>query len=311
MGALALLGSSALLIRRASGIEEVRAHLEAEAARVLDQLSKSSAADVDSLFDPVWTCVGTTRDGGVRVTLEDVSSQLNLNTVRTELFEKTDLGGLLSLGHSAMELRQYRADKGLFQSVSSYDGFFPPGTLARDFTVYGYININTTFEDVLRAVFAARTGDAAAAEAFRDAIRGFLMKQELVTREQLAVLFGLYSPQVFPLVNVEPQMNVNFIPPEILHAVLSYPYGGKKIANFEAIYNAILSDRQSQGVTPQYLSNLITAKGPQLLVFQYLGTRTWFWRITAAGGGRSLVKVVARLPQEQKARFAILESRFR
>ena len=296
MGALALLGSSALLIRRSLGIEEVHAQLEAEADKVLGQISKSSAAEVDSLFDPVWTYVGGTRDGGVKVTLEDVSSRLNLNTVRTELFEKTDLGGLLTLGHSAMELRQFRADKGPFQSVSSFDGFFPPGTLAGDFTVYGYVNINTTFEDVLRAMFAARTGDTAAADSFQGAIRGFLTRQELVTREQLAVLFGLYAPQMSPLVNVEPQMNVNFIPPEVLHAVLSYPYGGKKIANSEALYTAILSDRQSQGLTPQYLANLIPAKGAQLLVFQYLGTRTWFWRITIAGGSRSLVKVVAGFP---------------
>ncbi len=310
LGALMLLGASALLIRRSVSVSEIRAQLETEAQKVLVQLSQQTAVDVDSPFDPVWTYVAGTKEGNVTATLEDVSSQLNLNAVRTEVFEKTELGKLLSLGHSAMELRQYRADKGPFTSLSFYDGFFAPGVLSRDFTVYGYFNVNTTFEDVLRGVFAARTGDAAAAEAFRGAIRGYLVKQEMVKKEELAVLFGLYYPQMYPLMNVEPQMNVNFVPPEVLHAILSYPYGGKKIANAEGIYNSILADRQGQALTPQYLSDLIQAKDEQLLVFQYIGTRTWFWRLTVSGSGHSLMKVMARIPNEQKARFAVLEDRF-
>ncbi len=310
LGALILLGSSALLIRHSSTVRDARRLLEEEARLALNQLARQTAAEVDSPFDPVWTWAAGRKEGTIGITLEDVSSQLNLNTVRTEVFEKTELGKLLALGHSARELRQYRADKGPFASLASYAAFFPSGVLASYFTVYGYINVNTTFEDVLRGIFAARTGDKAAAEAFRNAIRGFLVKQEMVGKEQLASLFGLYYPQLYPLMNVEPQMNVNFIPPEILHALLAYPYGGKSIENFEGICNAILSERQQQGLTPQYLSNLIHAQGEQLLIFQYLGTRTWFWRITVRGGSHSLVQVVARIPDDQKTRFALLENHF-
>ena len=310
VGAMALIGTSALQVRQRLSQEELHRQLADEAGKVVDQLGRSAAPDVDAATDPVWTYIAGRRGSGMDLTVGDLSSRLNLNTVRTELLEKTGLGGLLAPGRSAQELRQLRKDKGPFHSIAAYEPFFSPAVLERDFSVYGYVNLNTSFEDVLRGVYAARTGDSASAETFRGAIRGFLSRQELVKKEQLPALLGLYYPQLYPLMNVEPQMNVNFVPEDVLRAVLSYPYGGKRIEGYEAACQAILADRQQRGLTAQYLADTIHAKGEQVLIFQYLGTRTWFWRIQVRAVGRSLEQVVARLPDETPARFAVLQDRF-
>jgi hypothetical protein len=310
VGAMALLGTSALQVRHGISREEIHGRLEDVAAKVLDQLGRPAAAGVDTPTDPVWTYVAGLRGEGRDIILEDLSSRLNLNTVRTELLEKTELGGLLAQGRSAQELRQYRADKGPFPTLSSYAPFFSPAALERDFTVHGYVNVNTALEDTLRQFFEARTQDKPSSETFRGAIRGYLSRQQLVRTEELPALLGLYYPQLYPLMNVEPQMNVNFIPEEVLHAMLSYPYGGKRIEGFETAYQDILAARAQGAVDERSLASMVHAKAGQLLVFQYLGSRTWFWRISVREGTHTLEWVVARIPGEAPVRFAVLQDRF-
>lgn len=310
VGAMALVGTSALQVRRGLSREELHRALQEEVRGVLQQLGRPSSPDVDAPSDPVWSYVEGRRVDGRELTLEDLSSRLNLNTVRTELLEKTELAGLVAQGHTPQEIRQYRADKGPFATLSACSAFFSPAALARDFTVYGYVNVNTAFEDTLRQLFAARTGDERAAESFQGAVRGYLTRQALVRTEEIPGLLGLYYPQLYPLLNVEPQMNVNFVPQEVLHAVLSYPYGGKRIDGFETVYQALLAQRAGGAVSSQTLAGLVHAEGEQKLVFQYLGSRTWFWRIRAAQAGHSVEWVVARIPGEPPGRFAVLQDVF-
>ena len=310
VGAMALVGASALQVRHGLSRDELHLALLEEARAVLQQLGRPSSADVDALSDPVWSYVESPRADGREVTLEDLSSRLNLNTVRTELLEKTGLAGLVAQGHSPQELRQYRADHGPFQSLSAYHAFFSPAALDRDFTVYGYINVNTALEDTLRAFYAARTGDEPSAESFQGVVRGYLARQALVKPEDLRGLLGLYYPQLYPLLNAEPQMNVNFVPEEVLHAVLSYPYGGKRIQGFETIYQSVLARRAEGSMSAQALAGLVHAEGEQQMVFQYLGSRTWFWKIRVAQAGHALEWVVARIPGEPPGRFAVLQDVF-
>jgi len=310
VGAMALLGTSALQVRRGLSREDLHQALQEEARKVVDQLARPASPDVDAPSDPVWTWVAGRRGEGREITLEDLSSRLNLNTVRTELLEKTELGGLVAQGHTPQEIRQYRADKGPFPGLAAYASFFSPAVLERDFTVYGYVNVNTAFEDSLRQLHSARTGDDPSAESFRGAVRGYLSRQELVRREELPALLGLYYPQLYPLMNVEPQMNVNFVPDEVLRAVLSYPYGGKRIDGYEGAAQAILAARAGGAVSERDLAGIVHAKGPQLLVFQDLGSRTWFWKIRVTQAGHALLWVVARIPGDPPLRFAVLQDQF-
>ena len=310
VGAMALLGTSALQVRRGLSREELHQALREEARKVLDQLGRPTSPEVDAAADPVWTYVASRRGEGREIALEDLSSRLNLNMVRTELLEKTELAGLVTPGHSPQELRQFRADHGPFSSLSAYAPFFSPGVLERYFTVFGYVNVNAAFEDSLRQLFAARTGDGPSSEAFQNVLRGYLARKEMVRGEELPSLLGLYYPQLYPLMNVEPQMNVNFVPEEVLHAVLSYPYGGKRIEGFEAACQAILAERAQGGVDERRLAAMVPARADQLLVFQYLGSRTWFWKIRVAEAGHSVEWVLARLPGGPPVRFAILQDRF-
>lgn len=310
IGAMAILSTTARAVRQGSALAANRRMLERAARSVLARLAQDPTPGADSAFDPIWSYVSAGGASGVRFSLSDLSSRVDLNLVRVALFEETKLGDLMLPGRTAAGLRQYRADKGPFKNLEAYAKWFPPAVLHNDFTVYGNINVNTTFEGVLSTVFAARTGDAPASEVFRTQIRRYLRQKQLIGSSDLRGLFGLYYPQLYPLMNVRPQINVNFVPEADLRAILSYPYGGHPLAKGRAIADAILARRRTGEVSEQYLTGLIHATGEQRLVLQYLGVRTWFWRIGASNHTGSVGLVVVRIPGQKSDSFAILEDQF-
>lgn len=310
IGTMAILSTTVRAARRASLIAANRRLLENEAGSVLSRLAQDPTPGADSVFDPVWSYIAQRQTLGVRLSLSDLSSRLNLNLIRAAVFEETSLGKLMLPGRTAAQLQQYRADKGPFTSLGAYARFFPTDVLQRNFTVYGYVNVNTTFEGVLARIFAVRTGDEPAAGVFRTEIRRYLKQKELIGSSDLHNLFGLYYPQLYPLVNVRPQINVNFVPEADLRAILSYPYGGHPLPEAGAIADAILARRRTGEVSETYLTGLIHAAGEQRLILQYLGARTWFWRITATDHTGRVVLVVARVPGRQSERFTVLEDHY-
>lgn len=311
IGTLIALGSVSKRVNTYTERINSRKKLETAARSVLEELGKDPTPESDSPFDPVWEYIKETNASHPeQLSLTDISSAINLNLVRTPLLEKTSLKNTASGKRPLSEFDQFRTDSGLITDLSVFSDFFNADTFTRCYTLYGYVNLNTSFEYSLERMFAARTGDTGAAGNFHSQIQGYLEKTALITKDQVRSLLGAHYDELYPLMNVEPGVNVNFAAPEVLYGILSYPYGEKKITNYEAIYNAITSERGHEELGKSYLADLIQVQGLQQLVLQYLGVRTWFWRISVESDSSRVELIVARIPDDTKVRFVILEDHY-
>jgi hypothetical protein len=232
--------------------------------------------------------------------------------VRKAVFEKTALQDLLIPGKTADELQQYREDSGLSPFDGAYKTFFTEEAMKNSVTGYGWANINISDEFALRKLCAAATASEAFAEILHGKVQQLLIEKKLLGREELAFFLGTRVAELFPLMNVEPAMNVNFVDPLILRELIAYP--DYHLSGATAKADSILSTRLGREIKPQDLSFLFGVEANHILL-QYFGCRTWFWEISAEKDNRRCVLVVAALPElsamaTTKRKFVVMETRF-
>ncbi|MGA2480876.1 MAG: hypothetical protein ABSG63_19190 [Spirochaetia bacterium] len=289
---------------------ELRRALRREGERIVGLLARDPTPDADSPMDPIWAQIAAPEMPGAIITLQDVSSQVNANWARKDLFEKTALRELLRAGSSAAQLQQRREDKGISTDIAAeYADLVNEEALPRYFTGYGYANLNVTDEFALRKLYAVRMDDIAGAEIFHTRLQAALIQRKMLKRTDLREFLGLEYAQLFPLMNVEPVLNVHFVEPLILNALLSHP--DLKIPKPSQAANAVLSSRDMAEMTSERLK-LLVGVGEENRIFQYLGVITWFWRIAVTSGSTRLELIVARLPStdDSNPRFLIVEERY-
>jgi hypothetical protein len=271
---------------------EERDALSGAVSTVLAALSQDPTPQADWAGDPVWSLPSP---AGVTVRVRDVSSGINPNYVRKALVERSVLASLLSPGDTPGSLQQDREDEGLSTAITSrYSSFFRPEAVEY-LCGYGFANVNTTDEFVLRSIVVSRTGDEAAAEYLRLEVQQALQERRVIGKEELELLLGLRYREVTPLITTEPQINVNFADPRVLRLLAEYPAHVPGVA--AAKVDEILSRRGSREITAEELATIL-AVPPTHPLLQYLGARTWFWEIVAQGKHTSLTVVAARVPEE-------------
>ena len=205
---------------KARDASRLEAELNDALDRLLAVLMNDPTPEADSFSDPVWKAVSENE----MLRLRDVSSALNPNWVRKNLFEKTNLGALFTSGFDASALQQYREDSGFHLDIrAGYGSFFDDKTLDRYFTPYGWANLNTSDEFALRRLAELRSGDAGFAEIFHSRIQSMPLEKKLVKPEEIKAFLADGCDMLFPAVNAEPSFNVHFLDPRILEALLSYP----------------------------------------------------------------------------------------
>jgi hypothetical protein len=201
-------------------------------------------------------------------------------------------------------------DRGFSQDLHrSYGDLFAEGALDRYCTAYGYANINVTDEFALRALFALRTGDAMAAEAFHARIRQVLREQRVLGPDDLPALLGPARELLEPVMNAEPCMNVHFLDPLILTGLLAYP--ALKVPHPREAASVICAERERSELSSADLAGLVAAPRASR-IYQYLGVVTWFWRLSAVKGDARLELVIARVPGRfgEPTRFRVVEERY-
>jgi len=278
-----------------------RAELRAELRRVAGALAENESPQADSRLDTVWTVIDEGASAGVTVTLEDISSKLNPNWMRTLLLKRTSLAEeLLIAGASPEAVRDFRNESGFMLDIErAYGHLFTPEALERYFTAYSYANVNVSYEMVLRDLYEVRTGSAGGADVFLSEIRSLLERQELLDAGGFQELVGSDFQTLFPMMNTEPLLNVHFAPELLIEEIVAYPYGTEQIENHQAVAQSLLAERDVAEISPADLRALIPTEGAQERVFQYLGTRTWFWRVTVTNASLELRAILARIPLEE------------
>jgi hypothetical protein len=186
-----------------------------------------------------------------------------------------------------------------------YDDFFSDEALDEFLTGYGWANINVTDEFVLRSIYAERTGNDMGAKRFRSLAVAIIGRNTMITREALRGYLGADFDRVYPVVNAEPLWNVHYLPERILRKILSYSALG--VSDPDGVAAALVALRESSSLSMDELTDL-TGLPESSRLHQYLGVRTWFWKIGAHASGVSLEIVAARIPGESPT-FQIVERR--
>ncbi len=264
-----------------------------KADEIVDLLLARDPEEVDSRFDSIFLKIAD--DEAFEIKLDDVSSYLGLNWSRKSILVASDL--LLDSESSAQELQQHREDTGLYLDLEEgYRSFFRDDiVLEEHFTPYSYFNINVSDEFVLRKLYEIRTGDKIKAELFHTKVQNYRIQtkeERFIQPEELFDFLGPDYEVLYPVVNAEPVINVNFAPPSVLRAILI-------VSGIEQPDETVESLQQSRDTRPlsrealEFILGDAFEKSP---VGQYLGHRTWFWRLHVLKDSGTLTWILARIP---------------
>lgn len=312
LGVLAYLGISSARYRSMDARYAARAVLEDSVRELMKQLADDPTPEADSLRDPLWTWLSS-RGGDLPVLeLEDISSRFNLNFVRTKMLEESEFGSMMLSGKTPEDLKQWRGEEGFAGDlVTGYGDFYKEEDLGKYFTVYSYANLNVTYEDSLKKLYEIRVSPEGA-HVFLSSVQSLIAGGVMADEERMKQIFGSSEGKLFPLINIEPLINVNFADEKILKAVLFYPYGEEVHEQAADYLDVLTAERTTMEITRERLQSLIEAEDQYLRIFQYLGTTTWFWRIKATSGADSLDAVICRLPGKagEKKEYKVLEWKF-
>jgi hypothetical protein len=288
--------------------------LEGLLMEVMGALRSDPSPETNGVDDPLWLWHGR-RTKGYRIAIVPSSDRINLNFTRKNILEKTRLALLFRPGKNAEALQQFREDTGLHAGTEAFADFFEEGRAANYFSSYGWANINLIDEFAARQLGTALTGDPAQGAALRETARRLLTERRPADREALPRLLGASHAELWPVVNAEPLMNVNFVEPLILEELLAYPDYGIKRAGERC--GELLARRETAGIGAEELRSLLGIDRSHPLA-QQLGSITWFWEIAITaehGGAPSLRAVACRLPPgafpaDPRPEYQLIERRF-
>ncbi len=287
--------------RKSEAKDQTRRELEREVSRIIEHLKDDPTPQSDSAVDPVQEYIDEEGGKYLYLKLTDVSSRINPNWVRPQFMKKTAFKRFFLSGVTPEDFAEQRNKKGFTLDMEDgYSKVLEVHALKSYFTPYGFANVNTAYEYVLQDLYADLTGDTSGAEVFHTFIARALLEKRIITAKELASAALRQYKTIYPVISTLPQMNVHFIPEFILQQVLSYPYGGKAIKNSSSIVDAVLAERNEREITPEELHTLIPAeKGLQMRIFQYLGTKTWFWKVEIASKHAAAEAVIVCFPSRK------------
>ena len=270
-------------VKKSEQQKKTEALLHREVEHILTLLNTDPTPKSDSLFDSVWSYINKKSYLYKTFILRDISSRININSVRPGFLQKTKLRSSLKKGISFDMFTDYRNRIGWALNTGPvYREIMQQEALEKYFTSYNFANVNTAYEYTLQDMFLNLTGNLGAAEVFHTFIADALRRRHILSEEELSGTFGNMYQSVYPIISTLPEMNIHFIPEFLLEQVLSYPYGGKKLPGSSTILKELLDLRAAGEITTEELQRTIPAQGLQKRIFQYLGTKTSFWKITVA-----------------------------
>jgi hypothetical protein len=308
LGAYLLIEQSILNVAKRAREEDQYTLLVKSAEQVVEMLLADPTPYADSMVDPVRDKLKDFDEEKVSVSLRDISSFYGINWIRKDVLTHC---GLLQPGRSADELQQYRWDTGLhLRLVPDFSEYVPEASLELYFTPYSYFNLNICDEFALERLISVRTGDEIAAIEIRQRIQEAWKESKadeprMIEADELDDLLGSHYEMLFPLINVEPVLNVHFIPREILYQLFSFTYHDVPLDRAQFIINA----RDGTEWTKDELQALIGDKYQKTFLHHYIGVITWFWELQVQcvdDEVHALLRwVLARMPVERETYDAV------
>ncbi|MBN2658741.1 MAG: hypothetical protein JXR86_16920 [Spirochaetales bacterium] len=314
LGVIGYSRSAANQYLRIEALYERREILETAMEELIARMSSDPTPDADAPSDPVWSWIENRSAGEPQVKLEDISSRFNLNFMRTAMLENSSFSSMMINGKSPEDLKQNRGERGFATDLAEgYGEYFSEEDLRKYFTVYSYANLNVTYEDSLKKLYEIRI-DEGGALLFLSEIQSLIATLIMADEQEMDRILGAEKERLYPLINIEPLINVNFAEEEILKAVLYYPYRGTTHEKAGDFLEIIRAERSVLEIDGDRLSEILPDEEEYLRIRQYLGTRTWFWKASVEYEEAELTVIFARLPEDREREggipFRIIEWQF-
>lgn len=297
----AMAGGAAMLVsglmRSQKASRDYTSRLEAYdriSGQILADLRSDPSPEADTGDDPVWKWKDTELEG-YKVTLRSLSGSLNVNFVRKALLETTSLQTLLINGKSPDDLQKYRFDEGPFLSASAYTEYFNAEDFDTKLTCYGWVNVNLVDEFALEKYVEGLTGTKSTGEALHQKLLRAMGEQILYTNETVKTLLGADYQALYPYLNAEPLLNVNFADPGLIRAIVAFPPYG--VASPDSRAKTLIDLRESGIATKEKIAATLGIDATSPLNY-WFGCQTWFWRVDISDGKNAYYCVICRFPDD-------------
>jgi hypothetical protein len=309
LGTYIMVQKSIQEVTKRSREEDIHQSLVSTAERVLDALIEDATPFADSPIDQVWNDIDRLASDTLSVSLRDISSYYGINWIRKDVLSHS---GLIRIGKSADELQQYRWDTGMHAHlVPDYVDYIEEQNLEIYFTVYNYFNINICDEFALERLICTRTGDEIAAFEIRTKVQEFWRerqpdKPEMIEADELTDILGSNYTELYPVVNVEPVLNIHFVPENILLQLLSFEYHDIPRSRVQFI----IDSRKNSEWSTDDLNTVIGQNYQKTFLHHYLGVITWFWELHVIiieddKSSAALKWIIARVPHENGSPYNV------
>jgi hypothetical protein len=278
------------------------------ASRILELLALDPTPDADSPQDPLATWAGARANAELAIEgfwIRDISSAIDPNWASRALLDQTDFGSLsFKPGADVAALERFRDKEGLSVHIAvHYEALFRPEAFGLYLTGYQPANANTADEHALESIYrqVAPEGDVTA---FGERIRQARASGRALRPQDLPAFLAPAGSALATSIVAAPSWNVNYLPETILRPVLRHRLFAVKEP--DAAVERIIEARGKAEIVPVDLPG-IAGLPPDHPLFQYLGSRTWFWRATWRQDSYECAIVIARLPsREASGSFAIV-----
>jgi hypothetical protein len=218
-------------------------------------------------FDAWWAQNGAAF--GTATALGSLSSRLSLNSVTPFLLQDSDLKATLLT--SSDDFVTYRSSHGPRAQIADYAKYFTPQSLSAWYCVESHFSVNTADEIMLEKVVSLRTGSEAVGSAVRQGLRNFRQNKQPLSATDWQTLAGADFERLDGLLTIEPELDVNEAPAELLQVLFKDP--DFALQEPDVKLQKVLTGRLSQPWTPEPL-RLALGVDKNSPLLQYLGTRT-------------------------------------
>lgn len=284
---------------------------------LITDLKNDPTPQSDSLQDAFWQWNGTTVNN-YTISISSLSSKLNSNFARKNLFQNTSLSNLILPQETPTTLQQYREENGLLTTYSDFSTFFTEKNFNHYFSCYSWANVNLVDEFTSRKLVCSLTNSKTIGELFFNKMQDLLISQEMLsTSAMLRDFCGEYSDTLIPYITTEPQMNIHFVDPLLLEEIVAYP--AYKVKNPHLKCQKLEAMREIQELKQADIITVLEITKTNRLYY-YFGCITWFWQIKIANSTSECTIIICRYPKEgllndellteNKPQFYLLEKKY-
>lgn len=275
---------------------------------IYEDIKNDVSSEGDSLFDSVWDRNNSTEDGYL-ITLESLSGKINLNFLDSKLLLESGLPSVFYDSKNIIEVENIRSER-LLYSYEEIKDYISEENFSKYFSFYGFANINIMSATSLELLVNNLTDSFYGTELNRK--RNILLanKQLIKTETEYNLFCGINYSEIFPYINLDAAINVNFIDEDCLYKLINY--AGFELTSKKRKVDTLLSLRETRELTQDDIITILgISKNDEL--YYYLGSKTWFWKISIQGKTQDCHVILCRSVEKTsdlKPKFYIIEKRW-